>query len=192
MTLHILHPSQRLDRLKLLEKQLSDQEITDYKLWDNPIGKTIKECRHLINQGHKKIVRYAKENNLEKIAIAENDLNFLGKDAWKYYLENEPKDYDIYFSMIYAGDIEENRLVSEAAGFTLYIVNKRFYDTFLSITDHNHIDRFVTKLWRDFNFQVCPFFICEQNNTPSDHTKGVRDLKKYLKGRKLFTSYSES
>ncbi|MBK9479942.1 MAG: hypothetical protein IPP56_13545 [Bacteroidetes bacterium] len=186
MTLHILHPKSRLDRYELLVKQLQSQQITDFKLWDNKIGQSMRERRMLINSGHRKIVQYAKDNKLPKIIVAENDITFTDSGAWDYYLANEPKDYDMYFGMIYKGDIVDNRLVSESSGFTLYTIHERFYDRFLSAKQDHHIDREITAFHKDFMFKVCPKFVCYQNATQSDNTMGRPDLTRYLIGRDLF------
>lgn len=185
-TLNILHPSSRKDRYELLMKQLEQQKITDYKLWDNPIGQSMVQRRSLVCSGHKKIVQHAKDNNLKSVIIAENDITFFGDGAWDYYLKNIPEDYDIYFGMIYVGEIKDNRVVSESSGFTLYMVNERFYDRFLAAPPDKHIDRTITSLWEQYKFMVCPKFVCHQNDTQSDNTMGRPDLTKYLKGRELF------
>lgn len=186
-TLHIIHPKSRTDRYELLIKQLEEQGITDYRLWDNPIGQSMKERRSLVNSGHRKIVQYAKDNKLPKIIIAENDLTFTDKGAWKYYLDNEPKDYDLYLGMVYIGEVKENRLASEASGFTLYTIHERFYDRFLSTPPEQHIDRAITFFWDKYKFMLPPKFVCYQNATQSDNTMGRPDLTRFLKGRELFT-----
>ncbi|WP_288983729.1 hypothetical protein [uncultured Flavobacterium sp.] len=186
-TLHIIHPKSRTDRYELLIEQLKIQGITDYVLWDNPIGQSMKERRMCVNAGHRKIVQYAKDNNLPKIIIAENDLTFTDKGAWQYYLDNEPNDYDLYLGMIYIGTIENNRLISDACGFTLYTIHERFYDRFLSVNPQHHIDRDITSFFDKYKFMLPPKFVCYQNATQSDNTMGRPDLTRFLKGRELFT-----
>jgi len=189
-TLHILHPKSRSDRYLLLMEELIEQGIEDHRLFDNPIGQSMRDRRKLISSGHKKIVQYAKDCGFKKVIIAENDLKFFGPGAWKYYLENTPEDYDIYFGMIYDGQIENNRVVSKASGFTLYTVHERFYDAFLGINSDSHIDLAITSQHAQYKFMVCDPMVCEQNDTQSDNFMGKLDLHQRLidNKRNLFTS----
>ena len=187
-TLHILHPKSRIDRYELLVNQLFEQRIANFLLWDNPIGQSMKERRSFVNSGHRKIVQYAKDNGLKRIIIAENDITFTDKGAWDYYLKQIPESYDLFLGMIYVGNIENGRLVSDASGFTLYTIHERFYDFFLNVKPDHHIDRAITSYHERFEFKVCHPFVCYQNNTQSDNTMGKPNLMNYLKGRELFTS----
>lgn len=179
-TLNILHPVSRTDRFELLVKQLDEQLITDHRFWNNPIGQSMRERRNLISSGHKKIVQYAKDSGFKKVIIAENDLQFFKLGAWQYYLDNTPEDYDIYFGMLYDGQIENNRLVSKASGFTLYTVHERFYDAFLGINSNPHIDLAITSEHTQYKFMVCDPMVCEQNDTQSDNFMGRLDLHQRL------------
>lgn len=187
-TLNILHPKSRTDRYELLMKQLEEQGIVNYKLWDNPIGQSMQERRGYVNSGHRKIVAFAKENALPYITIAENDITFFDKGAWNYYWDNLPESYDLYLGMVYVGTVENARLISDASGFTLYTIHSRFYDFFLSISPDKHIDRAITSFHSSFEFKLPPMFVCEQNNTQSDNHMGKPDLKARLVGRKLYSS----
>lgn len=178
--IHVLHPKSRVDRYELLMTQFIEQEIDEYTLWDNPIGQSMRERRAFITSGHKKIVQFAKDNALPKIIIAENDLSFFGPGAWKYYLDNTPDDYDMYFGMIYDGLIENNRVMSKASGFTLYTIHERFYDDFLGCDSTTHIDLAITSQFAQYKFMVCDPMICEQNNTQSDNFMGKLDLRQRL------------
>ena len=189
-TLHILHPSSRKDRYELLIPQLESQGIEDYVLWDNRIGQSMEDRKTCVNLGHKKIVQYAKDNNLESIIIAENDLTFTDKGAWDYYLKNTPKSYDLYLGMIYSGKIKDNKLDGESCGFTMYRIHQKFYDFFLNTPNNGHIDRIVTKHFNEFDFYVCDKFVCYQNDTQSDNYMGKMNLSMWLKGRDMFTSQS--
>lgn len=184
-TLNIIHLTKREDRLKLLLAQLENQNITNYKLWE---GEEVKSSRRTgICRSHKKIVQYAKDNNLKRVIIAEDDISFFGKGAWKYFLKSIPKPYDIFFSMVYVGLVDADcRLKSVASGMTMYVVHQNFYDIFLSTPDNEHIDRYITKLHEQYEFYVCPYFVCEQNGTFSDNSLRSCDYRPYLKDRKLF------
>ena len=186
--IHVLHPKSRLDRYELLMTQFAEQGITEYTLWDNKIGESMRDRRALIASGHKKIVQFAKDNKLPKIIIAENDLSFFGPGAWQYYLDHTPDDYDMYFGMIYDGHIENNRVMSKASGFTLYTIHERFYDAFLGCNATGHIDIAITSQHAQYKFMVCDPMICEQNDTQSDNFMGKLDLRQRLldNNRKLF------
>lgn len=117
-----------------------EQGITKYKFWDAIVNKD--SVVGSINASHKMIVRWAKENGLKDVAIAEQDLHFTAPDAWQYFLKNKPEDYDIYLASTYILPISNNRI----CGFHLYILNERFYDSFLSVPDLAHIDTAVCDL----------------------------------------------
>lgn len=187
-TLNILTTVKRQDRYDELQPELKKQGITDVEYWYGEVFKhSIKKgiCR-----GHKKIVQHAKENNLPFIIIAENDIKFCGeeKGAWQYFLDNIPNDYDIYSALCYSGTIKENRIVSQASGFTtLYIVNQRFYDFFLSIPDDCHIDRELSKYWEQFKLLVSPKVAVIQSGSFSDNSKRKCDYSSYLEGRDIYS-----
>lgn len=188
--LNILHLPHRLDRLKLLEQQLEEQGITEYKLWDGKLGIAMRERKMNIVEGHKQIVRDAKEKGLPYVIIAEDDITFFGKGAWKYYIENMPQSFDMYLGMFYTMNpnaTEGLRITGEVCGFTLYTVHERFYDVFLAAPIDKHIDRSIMNLALNHEFYVPEYFVCHQNATQSDNTMGKPDLMRFLKGRKLFS-----
>lgn len=185
--LHYINLAHRTDRNEFMKIELSEQEIEGMR-WDGIIyGESFTQKKIGINLAHKKIIQYAKENKLPYVRIAEDDLRFFKGDAWKFYLDNQPESFDIYFGMIYLGKIgENNRLLSEASGFTLYTVHERFYDAFLGVPEKGHIDRTVTALYKDYEFYVCPEFVCEQRMSKSDNNGTTVDLRRFLHGRKIF------
>lgn len=185
MKLNIIHLPKRKDRYDLLVKELSEQDISDYEIWH---GEIVPRSRRTgICRSHKKIVQYAKDNNIPKVVIAEDDIKFFAKGAWEYYLQQMPDDFDLYFGMVFKGQIDSNnRLVEVAHGMTLYTVHERFYDYFLSIDDNNHIDLASTKEYKKYKFIVCNPFVCTQNGTYSDNSFGCRNYEPLLVGRKIF------
>ena len=64
MTLNIIHLPERIDRGELLQKELYEQRIVDYKIWDGIIDPTC--TSRGISQAHKQIIRFAKENNFKE------------------------------------------------------------------------------------------------------------------------------
>ena len=57
MTLNIIHLPGRVDRMKLLLKELAQQHIVDYKIWEGIVNDSIVEQG--ISQAHKRIVKFA-------------------------------------------------------------------------------------------------------------------------------------
>lgn len=186
--LNILHLPKRVDRMENLVKELSEQGITDYTIIEGFVD--LVAVFRGINLSHKTIVRLAQEQGLKSVTIAEDDIVFLGKGAWQYYLDNMPEDFDLYLGMIYEGKIgEDNRVMPDPytfSGLTLYTVHERFYDKFLSIKDMDHIDKLLGQLAGEYKFYVCPEFMCKQMNGYSDQKKRDCEYDHYLKGRKLY------
>ena len=183
MHLNIIHLPHRIDRQELMKKELVEQDITDYTIWDGIINPNI--IAKGISQAHKQIIKYAKDKELEEVLVAEDDFKFTDKGAFKYFLENKPSDYDIYLSSIYFGEITDGNIVEDFSGLTFYIIHKRFFDTFLSMTEHDNLDRSLRKKGK---YIVCnPFTVIQQNGF-SDNKKEYCDYSNYLKNRKLYTN----
>lgn len=97
-----------------------------------------------INASHKMIVHKAKEEGLKECCIGEDDLKFESENGWEWFLKNKPDVYDIYAAgsyMSFKRPQEPGALkVDCIVGFHLYMVHERYYDTFLSTKDTDHID----------------------------------------------------
>lgn len=186
--LYILHLEKREDRKVNLLRELEIQRINDYIIMPGFVDHAA--VFRGINLAHKSIVRLAKENGLKSVTIAEDDICFLGKGAWQYYLDNMPEDFDMYLGMVYEGKIgEDNRLLTDPftfSGLTLYTVHERFYEKFLSVKQMDHIDKSLGALAGEYKFYVCDKFVCKQLNGYSDQKKKDCKYDHYLKGRKLF------
>ncbi len=182
--LHLFH---RTDREQSILQQAREQGF--YLKFHEGI-----ENRHNrkmgICQSHKAIIREAKENGYPYCCVMEDDAIWLGKGSWEYFLENMPDDFDIYFSMIYCGEIHNNRIMSQFSAMTCYVVAERFYDFFLDgIVDDCHIDRELGKHADRFKFMLCPEIPCEQMGGLSNNTlTKVNDYRPQLKrlGRKMY------
>jgi hypothetical protein len=181
MRLNIIHIPQRTDRMKLLQQELYFQGVQDYRLWDGIVDPLLPYRG--ISKAHKQIVRHAKENSLPEVLIAEDDLHFTSKNAFQFYLENKPSDYDIYLGGIYSGNLDKERTVKDFSGLTLYSVHQRFYDSFLSISEDQDLDR---ALCNKGKFSVCYPFVVTQHSGFSDNVKKYCDYDKLLLGRALF------
>lgn len=139
-----------------------------------------------ISRAFKQIVRYAKENNLDCITIGEEDLEFTSPNAWKYYLENIPQDYDIFLAGIYSGQLEGNRIVNGYSGNTLITVHSQFYDFFLSASEdpnglgQGHCDRWLGNFCFEKKYFVClPFVVKQLNNSYSENHRRIQNYDAY-------------
>lgn len=189
--LNIIHLEERTDRLEQLVPMLLENEIHDYTLWPGVLNRTYPKLGIL--QAHKQIVAHAKAARAPYIHIAEDDLRFFKKGAWEYYqskaAENADGLCDIFFSMIYAGAIENGQLASTCSGMTLYTIYEKFYDFFLDISELYggvHVDRHITSFYEQFNFRVCDPFVCEQTGSRSDNTQTATNYRPLLFKRNLF------
>jgi hypothetical protein len=181
MTIHIIHLPHREDRLLLLQKELVEQNINDYKIWDGIIDKAL-PCRG-ISKAHKQIVAFAKRNKFKQILIAEDDLNFTATDAFDYYLRNVPVEFDIFLGGISFGKIRDDNTVEDFCGLTIYIIRQNFYDLFLSVPEDKDLDRSLAGKGK---FVVCQPMIIIQHNGYSDNHKKYVDLEKAFQQYKLF------
>lgn len=180
-----------LEHRDLRLQQFHEESIVQgfgYRTWPGIIIKG--NNRHAINLAHRQIVQYAQDHNLKYVAIAEDDCRFFAPGAWKYFMEKMPDDFDIYFSMYYAADsVSENRITGLFSGMTMYIVHKRFYETFLSLPNNVHIDREMLGPVADqYKFIFCDQVVCEQDGSQSDNTKTTsgKGYRAFLRGRKIF------
>jgi hypothetical protein len=180
MVLNIIHKSERIDRMGALSKELVTQEINDYRFWEGIHGRTTYEG---INLAHKQIIRYAKERELSKILIAEDDIKFSDAGAFGYFLQNEPEDYDIYLGGIFLGHIN-NGIALRFTGMTLYMVHERFYDAFLKTPDDMHIDHALAEVGG--RYVVCDPFVVTQHNGKSDNTGRHENYDFIFENRKLY------
>lgn len=184
-TLHILHLTRREDRMQALIRQLEWNKVP-HVFWegiDDP-----NNVKQAITRGHKSIIKYAKDNNLSFINIAEDDLVFTHKDSYKYFNEQIPDDYDLFFGLVYAGDVnEERRVVNGMSGvMTMFRCHERFYDFFLSQPDGEHIDRGLGNHCHKFKFYVVPEYCCTQSGGYSDNLRQVMYYDTYLIDKKLY------
>lgn len=171
----------RPERVPLLMEELQRQGITNYKFWDGVYFRH--SVKASINEAHKQIVRYAKLAEFGDVLIAEDDFIGTHPDSFKFFISQTPKEYDMYLSMVYLGQLDEQNRVKSFTGMTLYSVHSRFYDTFLSVDPEEHIDRALAGLG---DYHVCnPFAFIQRNGFSSNTGKGeVYDT--LLQGRNLF------
>lgn len=182
--LHILNG--RDERRPLIEKEMKEQRITNYRLWEGVHDKN--SVVRSISLGHRMIVEYAKARGFKEVTIAEDDCRFLGKGAWEYYLNNKPKDFDLYLSCVYLGDIKPDNTVDSFCGLILYTISERFFDTFLSVDGDIHLDRALSGKGK---FCVCnPFAAIQHDNIFSSNSGKVEDYSWQLRNYQLYNGKS--
>jgi hypothetical protein len=171
----------RSERRPLLLEEIERQQIVNYMLWD---GVYLPSVKASINEAHKQIVRYAKLAEFPSVMIAEDDFIGTHASSFKYYIANRPKQFDIYLSMVYLGDIDAGHRVNSFTGMTLYTVSEKYYDKFLSADPEEHIDVALSKVGGDF--RVCNPFTFIQRNGWSSNTGKMEEYDSLLSNRQLF------
>lgn len=147
------------------------QGITKFKFWDAVV--LTHSVIDSIAASHKMIVQDAKDRGLKECIVLEQDAAFTSPNAWKYFVDNKPKDFDLYLWGSLTVPIS-NKII---CGFQLYIISGKFYDTFLAVKENQHIDTAMNDV--EANFHFCYPFPCLQrvgfsanNNEVVDYTKG--------------------
>jgi hypothetical protein len=182
MKLNIIHLPYRKDRLRALKTELATQGISEYQIWDGIIDQNL-PCRG-ITLAHKKIVQFAKQNRLKEILIAEDDIHFTAPTSFDFYRSNIPFNYDLYLGGIIWGNLKEDNSVNDFSGTTLYMINERFYNTFLSLPENKDLDRVLANLGE---YYVCNPMVAIQHNGFSDNRKRFIDFKPYLENTNFYT-----
>lgn len=168
-------------RTEPLMNEIKRQGITNYKLWPSVYLKSIKAS---INRAHRQIVEFARLAEFAEVIIAEDDFEGTHPDSFKHFLSQKPDDFDIYMSMVYLGDLDENNKVQSFTGMTLYCVASKFYDKFLSVDPEQHIDHALSNIGGDF--YVCNPFTFIQRPGISANTGKYEVYDSLLANRKLF------
>ena len=139
---NILYDDRRFEHFPLIVEEMKRQNIVNYK-WVSPImsNSVVKS----INLSQKSIVQKAKDNGEEMVCIMEQDIMFPSEKGWQYFLDNIPKDFDVYIGGSYLID---NRYeykaplvkVKEWVGNHCIIIHEKYYDKFLGLPQDAHVD----------------------------------------------------
>jgi hypothetical protein len=171
----------RIERRESLLKELQSNGIDDYELWDSVHD--VKSIVATINKSHKQIVEYAMLAGFDSVTVAEDDIRFTHSNSWKYYLSQIPKDYDIFLGMAYMDWPNNDGTLRSFTGLTIYTVNSRFYETFLSVPDNEHLDRALSGLGK---YIVCKPFVAKQANGFSSNTGKEENYDSLLASREFY------
>jgi hypothetical protein len=179
--IHCIHDEARTDRLALLEKEIAVQKL-NVQFW--PAVKDLVMGFRGISRAHKQIIHWAMWKNLPEVLIMEDDCYFFAPGAFEYYLSQKPVDYDLYLGNVFSG-LQPDGTAPDFCGLTLYFCHSRFYKTFLSMPEENHIDRALS-LRAKGRYVVCDPMVCSQQAGYSDNKKTVSSYDHYLEGYRLF------
>lgn len=163
---HVIHRSKRIDRYKNVVEQFEKQNAK-FILCSGVepiIGMPVYTA---ISKAHKKIVQRAKDWGMERVVIAEDDINFLGEGCLRYFLDNVPDEFDIYTGSAFQIQYEGEKVIG-FEGLTLYMVNEKFYETFLSLPEDEQLD---VVLSGKGNYKLSPKIVAGQIRSFSDNKK---------------------
>jgi hypothetical protein len=165
--------------------QQSKQHGFPVKFWEGVVASPVYTA---VNRAHKRVVRFAKENNFPEVCVMEDDCILTSPGAWEYFLRNKPKEYDLYFGGIYQAEMSNGRILNGFSGMTLYFVNEKFYDTYLSIAEDYHIDRNLGNIAFEHDYRVCHPFVCKQIGGYSDNLRKEVDYSEFYREREFYTN----
>lgn len=166
-------------RPKAIQEVLKQQGIKDFALWEGIYNlETVEKC---INLSHKRIIRYAMDNDHPEIAIWEDDCYFEAPDGWQYFLGLKPAEYDLYLAGAYGLPAEYYQkqnaglhlIDTPFAGLHCYIVHRRFYSKYLQCPDDGHIDTFLSEIKEGKYFICYPFAALQKPGWSSVNKKNV-------------------
>lgn len=186
MKVLVIHDLRRDDaELAICERELQRQGISEYAIWPAVTSghDSVADC---IAASHKNAIRLAKENDWDQVCIMESDVWFPSEKGWIYFLHNKPTQFDMYLAGIY-NNLEELRRhasfrkslrgpitlynPSLIAGMHCYIMDHRYYDTFLD-SPAGHID--IAQEGRG-DFRICYPFAALQRRSWSANNRSEQD-----------------
>lgn len=172
------------DRFFDFQREMEDQHIKNWTIL--PATKLPGSVIRSISISHKRAVRAAKELGYERICIMEEDVIFPDKAGWSYFLSSMPadNDFDLYIGGIITGfgDKKEQYktpsfITPSFTGMHCYVIHSRFYDTFLSTSDDQHIDQALDGLGK---YVVCYPFAALQRPGWSANARAYVDYNVHL------------
>jgi hypothetical protein len=185
MTANIIHDTRLIDRYEPLINELFVQGIKDYKIW-NPVEDVNSTVRS-INLSHKQIVRWAKEMKLKRVLLMEDDCYFPSRNGFKYFIEKMPWSFDIYSACNYLPvTVIDGYATAEAlVGFHCYVVDQRYYDTFLATDENLHIDN--AQDGKEHEFIMCYPYPALQREGFSSNNKALVNYNTVLTPKDIYS-----
>lgn len=179
---HTINLNKREDRLLSICKQAKQQGFA-LKIWDGVEGDIPFKN---INKAFKRVVQYAKDHNLPKIIIAEDDCVFHSFQSFDYFIKNIPEKFDLFLGMVYSAQVDDNhRILNGYSGNTLVCLHNSFYDFFLSAPNDVHMDRWCGQYAFEKLYYVCHPFVCKQLNGYSDNRRMNSTYDALLEGKEF-------
>lgn len=180
MVINVVNLARRRERREAVTKELEAQGCS-YVFWQ---GKEGPDTKKNIHAAFKPIIEFHKKIGAEMVCVAEDDLKFTAATSWQYFLDNIPKDFDVYCSSYYSGTHDENFIVKGFRGNTLLIIHSRFFDRFLALSDKDHLDGAIAR--SGAKVIVSPKFCAIQTPGYSDQRRRMADDSKRLIGKEIF------
>lgn len=178
--INVINLLRRTDRREAVIRQM-EMEKAPYWLWE---GIETNPAKIGISRSHKKIIQWAKDNNLPFVVVGEDDLQWLGGGAYKYFIDNMPDSYDLYLGNYSGGSPDANNVMKRFNATTLYSCSSAYYDTFLSVSENIQIDNALSMIGG--KFIMCPKFVCKQTAGYSDNMKKEMNYDYLLQGKPLY------
>jgi len=175
---HVITLPGRHDRRMLFQDEATMQRI-QYAWCDGVRGTTPAEG---ISAAHRAVVAMAKAREMDRVLIMEDDVLFTAPGAFDHFLRNVPAEFDLYLGGLYGGSVSDTNEVRWFSGLHCYLVAARFYDRFLAVDPHTHIDAALSAL-DDRAYYVCRPYACMQRSGFSDNEGKYMDYSAWGKGR---------
>lgn len=183
MVAHIIHNPKRVERKVTLEYEAETQGF-EYKIWEAEMH----EKPHIgCLRSHKKIIQYAKDNNLPEILIMEDDVRFCGAGSFDHYINSKPPEFDLYLAGVYYIEPHVTGTLHKFSATHCYIISQRFYDKVLAFPENQyHIDELFTGLGK---YIVIKPYCAVQYPGYSDNIKGEVNYDSYLAYIPLYNDF---
>jgi len=177
-------------RLNNLLIELKKKGIKDYSIIEGFYD--AKNTKQAIHKGHRMIVELAKKNNMPFCIVAEDDIVFTHQNSFNYFISQIPESYDIFSALVYSATMEGDRIMNGGSGMTsLYIVNSRFYDFFLSMNIDNHVDRELAITAFKHEYYVCNPMVVIQRGGYSIQKRQILYYDEFLRDKKMYNSSTQ-
>jgi len=183
MTAFVITIPDQTDRITRLKADFKIQGITDYQIIQ---GEQLPySVVTSISRSHKNIVRMAQLNNMPHVLIMENDVRFPAPDGYSHYISKQPQhdDWDLYLAGCYCPHSIDYENIIGFSGLHCYMVNKRFYDTFISINEHKHLDSELTGKGK---YILCNPITAVQYEGWSTNNRRFENYDNLLEGKRVY------
>lgn len=190
MQIFVIHDLSNKDREQSFLREFEIQGIVGYEII--PAEMSYKNTQQAISRSHKKCIQRAKDAGENSVLLFENDLQFVCAGAYDRFislLSEVPADFDIFLGGFYDSlpvPITDSiaKLEGKLSGLHCYIVNGKFYDTFLGADENYNLDYWLSapEFGNCIAYSAYPM-ICIQRDGYSDNVKSVTNYNEGLRMR---------